>query len=94
MRVANISWALVSNRDGLTEETSKTADRTKTGSAAASKISYFAMAATNGIMSNGTIIIRLMTATNTVLFSPGYAAALGSTEVDAPLSFDAGAGGV
>jgi len=59
------------------------------------------------------MIIRLITATNTVLFSPGYAAVLGpltmalnlrsknpflelseSAEVDTPLSFDGGAGGV
>ena len=58
----------------LTDDTSKTADKTKTGSAAASKKSYFAIKARKGIINKGTIIIRLMTATNTVLFSPGYAA--------------------
>lgn len=48
-------------------------------------------------MSNGTMIIRLMTATNTVLFSPGYAADLGSSalllEAVEP-SFEGVAGGV
>ena len=83
----------------LTDDTSKTADKTKTGSAAASKKSYFAIKARKGIINNGTMIIRLMTATNTVLFSPGYAADLGlelaaSVDVETPFSFEGGAGGV
>jgi hypothetical protein len=80
----------------LTDETSRTADKTKTGSAAASKKSYFAIKAKKGIINNGTIIIRLMTATKTVLFSPGYAADLGleSADVETPFSFEGGAEGV
>lgn len=83
----------------LTDDTSKTADNTKTGSAAASKKSYFAIKARKGIINNGTMIIRLMTATNTVLFSPGYAADWGlalaeSVDVEIPFSLEGGAGGV
>lgn len=76
-----ISTFDTAKNEGLTEDTRRTADNTKTGSAAASKMSYFAIRAKNGIMINGTMIIRLTTATKTVLFSPGYPA-----DEDGPLT--------
>lgn len=63
----------ISSWGELTEDTSRTAERIKTGSSAASNRWYVASHPMIGKVSNGTTIILDMIATKTVLFSPGYA---------------------
>lgn len=63
--------AVILGNSQLTEETSNVAERMKTGSSAASNRSYLAIKAIKGSMRSGTMIMRLIIATNTVLFSPG-----------------------
>lgn len=64
----------------------------KTGSSAARNKSYLASAANKGINNRGVIIIRLVTATNTALFSPGLDLDTTATSGEAGNNADCAAG--